>query len=133
MNGRIHLFKDFSCRFCTLNCGVGGIFKLLRHKHIRVFRFHLHCKRQTFLYAGSDVSRIVNENDFRSVMADKLAPFLADRIGHNNFYLVSPDRSDKSKPYALIAACRLDYHGVGIYKPLFFGVTYHIESRARLN
>ena len=109
------------------------IFKLLWNKDPAVLFFHLKSHLQTFLDARTDISGVVDKLDLGAVVADELAPFLADGVGHNDDSAVTFDRADKRQPDTLISAGGLDDDGVGIYEPLLFRLFYHIERGAGLD
>ena len=66
-------------------------------------------------------------------MADKLAAFLADGIGHDDDRTVALDRSDQRKTNALVAAGRLDNDGIRADFAVPLRVFNHLICRARLD
>ena len=58
---------------------------------------------------------------------------MAYRVRHNDYRLISLNRTDKREAYSLIAACRLDDYGIFIELALFLGALDHVERRTCLN
>ena len=54
---------------------IGGIFKLLRNKDFWIFSRHFFSCSYAFFNTGADISRIMHEHDFSSVMPYKFSPF----------------------------------------------------------
>ena len=109
------------------------VLELLGDKDVRVLRLELEGGLQAFLDARADVARVVDQLDLRAVVADKLAAFLADGVGHDDNRAVALDSADESESDALIAACRLDDNRVFVNQPVLFRLLDHVERGAGLD
>ena len=128
-----HLLKNFHRRVVMVRLQIAGIRELLRHKDLRVFPLHPQRRLQALFNSVADVSGVVNQDNLRTVMADKLAAFLADGIGHDDDRTVALDRSDQRKTNALVAAGRLDNDGIRADFAVPLRVFNHLICRARLD
>ena len=69
--------------------GVQRLSGLLRHSQRRI---------QALFNTCPDVSRIMDQNHFSAIMLYKLPSLLADRVGHDNFRLISPHCPTRARP-----------------------------------
>ena len=109
------------------------VFKLLRYENLRVFFCHLCGHFHALFDAVTDVSRIVNQNNSRSVVFHQESAFAADRIWHYYNGFVAFYCSDQSQTYTLISAGWLDDDGIRFEDAILLGFLYHVEGRPRLD
>ena len=109
------------------------IFELLRHENLGIFLGHLSCHFHALFDAVADVSRIVNQNNSRSVVFHQESAFTADRIGHDDDGLVAFYCTDQSQTYTLVSAGWLDDDGIRFEDAILLGFLYHVEGRPRLD
>ena len=107
--------------------------KLLGNKHLVAFFLHFKRHLQALVNAGADIACVVNKLNLSAVVTDKLAPFLAHRVGHNDNRAVALDRADKRKSDTLVSAGGFYDNAVLVNQALFFSLLNHIQRRARLD
>ena len=126
VNRTLCLLQDFHSCLVSVDSRVSRVFKLLRHKDPGVFPGHFQGRIQTFLYTFSDISGVMDQDHFRSIMLHQLSPFFTYRIRHDDPGLIAPDSSHQSQTDPLVAAGGFHNDSVLFYEPFFFGVFYHV-------
>src|SRR5574344_1191982 len=93
-----------------LRLDVGRILKLLRDKNAGISGRQFFGLESALLDALAYITVIMNKDNFRAVMTDKLASLFTHRIRHNDNRPVAADSAYKRQSYALVAAGRFrDY------------------------
>ena len=126
MDRSVYLSKDLMSGIPSLSHVVVRIGELLRYENIRILLLHSECGLKALLYALTDITVIMDQQDFRTIVADELAPFLTYGIRHYYYRPVSAHSADKCKTYSLVAAGRFDYHGIRADFACQFSLPDHI-------
>ena len=127
------LREDLPCGLRILSLNIGRILELLRNKHLTVLRCQLFSLDPAVIDTFADVSVVVDEYYFRTIMLNELTPLDADRIRHDDDRAVSSDGTDEGKSYALVAAGGFHDYAVRMKPALLLCAEDHVVCRARLD
>ena len=127
------LLHDLKRGMVFMDKRIVRVFKLLGDPNGGILAGHAQRSLEAFLDAGTDITIVVDQDQFCAVAADQLTPFLADTVRHDNTDLVAPDSADERQTDALVAAGGLDNDGILGDLTALFGFADHIVSGARFD
>ena len=99
----VHLGNDLLTGIFQMDSGVVHVGELIRHIDIGIFFRHFSGERDALIDTVTDVSGIMDELHFRSVLMHQKPPLMADGVRHDNNHTVAFYGAHQSKTDALIA------------------------------
>ena len=133
MDGSGYLLEDLKSCVVLVNLGICGIFKLLGNVDSGVLLSHFHSGLKALVHAGSDISRIVDKNNFCSVVLNKESSLRTYAIRHDDLGLIAHYRTDECKAYSLVSAGGLYDDGIVFDNAVFKSLLYHVVSGTGLD
>ena len=133
MNRFSRLLQDLTPGLLSVRLAVGFIGKLLRNKDSWVILFHLKRSLHTFFNACADISLIMDQDHFCSIVLHQFSSLFTNRVRHNDFCLVPFYCPDQSQANSLVAAGWFHDNRIRADLPFLFCCLDHIQRSPGLD